>query len=92
MEYLPMSFLIDKASIQRFYEIKSQRQIDLEESWWKERITFYGCYIWKPMKLHYESFYTTLSGYWWKHHQLQLGPLVFEWRTRGKKIKESISR
>ena len=77
---------LDAAHLRGLPELKSQRQIDLEESWWKERITFYEAYLWNPWMLNYDSFYTTLDGYWWKHHQLSLGPLVIEWKTRRSKM------
>lgn len=69
-----------------FPVIKSQRQIDLEASWWKERITLYDAYLWSPWEFCFDSFYTSLDGYWWKHHELFIGPLVIEWRTRGRKM------
>lgn len=72
----------------RFPELISQRQIDLEESWWKERLTLYQIYIWGPWTLNYDNFQTTLDGFWWRHHQIQLGPVVIEFRNRGKAMNQ----
>lgn len=69
-------------------QVKKQRQreIELDQSWWKDRFTYEGHYYWPYMQLSYQTFYTTLFNYWWKHHQLQLGPLVIEWKTRRRKL------
>ena len=73
----------------RFPKLISQRQIDLEESWWKERVTLNNYYRWgeAPWSLDYYSFKTTLHGFWWSHHQLQLGPFVIEWTIRKGSMK-----
>jgi len=72
----------------RFPPLISQRQIDLEEDWWKDRVSIIDCYIHQPWTLNYDSFQTTLDGFWWSHHQLQLGPLVIEWTIRRKAMNQ----
>ena len=62
-------------------KITSQRQIDLEASWWKERFKIYT-YVHNQWTVNWDSFYTTLDGYWWHHHQILLGPLVIEFTIR----------
>lgn len=82
-----MSMLMHFMQKRRFPHLVSQHQIDLEKSWWKERFKLYDIYIWMPWTFNYGSFQTTLHGFWWRQHQIQLGPLVIEFRTRGKAMK-----
>jgi len=72
----------------RFPKLISQHQIDLEESWWKERVTLnFHRWLFDPWSLGYESFKSTLHGFWWGHHLLQLGPFVIEWTIRKGSMK-----
>ena len=67
-------------------KIISQRQIDLEASWWKERFRIW-IYVYGPWTVNWGSFHTTLDGYWWHHHQILLGPLVIEFTIRKGKSR-----
>jgi len=66
--------------------LKSQRQLNLEKSWLKERFSldelafdgFWGLPQWNTCKL-------TFDGYWWYHHQILIGPLVLQFTFRGTK-------
>ena len=81
-----MAFNLKPTKASDLPKIISQRQIDLEASWWKERIQLMQVYTWKPWSLHHDSFYTTLDGCWWQHHQVQLGPLVIEFTIRRRAL------
>lgn len=64
-----------------FEPIISQRQIDLEESWWKER--FRAFFYFTPESYwSVATFKTTLDGQWWWHFQICIWRLTIEGTAR----------
>lgn len=67
-----------------FPDLISQRQIDLEENWLKERITIYSVYKVPFWKLGLKTYRYTQHGYHWTDFQMVIGPMVVEFRIRNK--------
>lgn len=68
-------------------QYKAYKERELDQSWFKDRISIMDAYKHVETTIfHYDSFKTTLFGYWWKHCQIQVWGYVIEFTIRLGKI------